>query len=133
MHAAGMAMARDDLMQRALGIAYAESSRSPTEGRVIDASLCHGSAGVAHLFNRLYQSTGDPTLRRAALQWFEFILEQCAANDEYAFQFLTSRQDGSIERCASWSVVEGAAGLALTLIAATTRLEPTWDRFLCVS
>ena len=44
--------------------------RSFEASQVVDAGLCHGAAGVAHLFNRLSQATGDAVLARAADTWF---------------------------------------------------------------
>jgi hypothetical protein len=37
--------------------------------------LCHGSAGLAHPFNRMYQMTADQTLADAARFWVERTLE----------------------------------------------------------
>ena len=45
------------------GAAAAETSG------VVDAGLCHGAAGLGHLFNRLHQATGDPELLAAARAW----------------------------------------------------------------
>jgi lantibiotic biosynthesis protein len=32
--------------------------------------ICHGTAGTAHMLNRLYQQTGDERLRLAAVHWY---------------------------------------------------------------
>jgi hypothetical protein len=37
---------------------------------VVDAGLCHGAAGVAHLFARLHALTGAPELAEAADTWW---------------------------------------------------------------
>src|SRR5207244_12672756 len=59
----------------ALAIAERTAVRPFEDCRVVDACLCHGSAGLAHLFNRMYQSTGSPVLREAALSWFGRVLD----------------------------------------------------------
>src|SRR5262249_58816684 len=46
-------------------------ARPPEDYGVVDAPLCHGAAGVAHIFNRLYQAENDPRCREAALRWFD--------------------------------------------------------------
>jgi hypothetical protein len=39
------------------------------EAGVVDVSLCHGTAGIAHLFNRAYYHTGIAALRAALDYW----------------------------------------------------------------
>ena len=67
---AATATARDDWRADALELAHGMAARSFEPSQVIDAGLCHGAAGVAHLFNRLSQATGDAELARAADAWF---------------------------------------------------------------
>ena len=96
-----------------------------------DAGFCHGSAGLAHLFNRMYQATREPKLADAALLWLEHTLEQC----ERAEGELTVRP-GRARRHVPWNgagLLEGAAGVALALLAAVTPIEPVWDRMFLVS
>src|SRR5262245_55674331 len=54
----------------ALELARAAASRTLAESGVVDAGLCHGASGLAHMFNRLYQSSRDPLMRDAARAWF---------------------------------------------------------------
>ena len=41
--------------------------------------------------------------------------------------------DGQVTWIADPGLLTGAAGIALALVAATTAVEPTWDRLLLVS
>ncbi|HEV7518071.1 MAG TPA: lanthionine synthetase LanC family protein, partial [Thermoanaerobaculia bacterium] len=60
--AAARAAEEPDLAAEALAVARHAAAR-PAEGAgVVDAGLCHGAAGVAHLFNCLYQASGDEAL-----------------------------------------------------------------------
>ncbi|HVS00322.1 MAG TPA: lanthionine synthetase C family protein, partial [Thermoanaerobaculia bacterium] len=52
--------------QAALDTALSAAVRPPHLTRVMDSGLCHGAGGVAHLFNRLYQATGEERLADAA-------------------------------------------------------------------
>src|SRR5262249_4438241 len=73
--AAARAAARRDWERAALALALRAADR-PFAGSVVsDAGLCHGAAGVAHLFNRLYQASGEPRLAEAARRWLEKTLE----------------------------------------------------------
>ena len=62
---------REDWFEESLALARGAASRRMDDAGVIDAMLCHGAAGNAHLFNRLYQASGDPALREAALYWYQ--------------------------------------------------------------
>jgi lantibiotic modifying enzyme len=50
--------------QTALDLARGAAFRSFVDLGVVDAGLCHGAAGNAHLFNRLFQATGDRSWAR---------------------------------------------------------------------
>jgi len=62
----------------ATGLALRAAGRPAEQTGVTDAGLCHGSAGLAHLFNRLHQLTGEQPLADAARFWVERTLELCA-------------------------------------------------------
>src|SRR4029450_11369431 len=38
------------------------ADRPASETGVVNANFCHGAAGLAHLYNRMYQATGEPEL-----------------------------------------------------------------------
>jgi lantibiotic biosynthesis protein len=104
----------------ALALGVASASRRREESGVEDASLCHGSAGLGHVFNRIHQTSGDASSRDSARTWFEHTLEL--------------RSDGrGFGGYASAGVLTGSAGVALALLAATTDVEPGWDRLFALS
>jgi lantibiotic modifying enzyme len=119
----------------ALEIARCAAAGPPEEAGVVDAGFCHGATGLGHVFNRLYQATGDATLRRAARFWFERSLAmRQPGRGVGGFQALTARDDGT----KYWDdedrgILTGAAGIGLALLAAATPIEPEWDRMLLVS
>ena len=61
--------------RKALEIASRAARRAPETAGVIDAGLCHGAAGLGHIFNRIYQATGEAELKEAATFWFDRTLE----------------------------------------------------------
>jgi len=119
--------------QTAVALACRAADRPASETGVVNACFCHGAAGLAHLYNRMYQATGEPTLGRAAAYWLERTLD-------FYHQARDSR-DGWIQgrwgqQPWTWTgidLVDGAAGVALVLLAATTSVEPIWDRMFLVS
>jgi len=123
--------------REALAIAHLAAARPPDDesARIFDAGLCHGTAGLLHIFNRLYQATRNATFRDASRVWIERTLAMRTANTGIAgFTALVSE---------AWNrpkhprdevgVLSGAAGIGLALLAATTPVTPAWDRMLLLS
>lgn len=111
------------------------AARRPTESAgVLDAGLCHGAAGLGHVFNRLWQSTGNEELRRAAAFWMERALEMREPGTGLAgFSSAWRDEDGAFRKAPDPGLLSGIAGIGLALLAAATPIEPEWDRFLLLS
>ena len=110
-----------------------ESARRPAElCGVIDGGLCHGAFGLAHLFNRCYQASGDATFRDAARAWIERGLALRRPGEGIAGFLAMSKLSPDQEPV--WvtapEFLEGAAGIGLALLAALRAEEPGWDRLL---
>jgi lantibiotic modifying enzyme len=121
--------------REALALARRAAERKPDSAGVKDAGLCHGSAGLGHIFNRLFQATGEESFRKAARYWLSRTLElRRPAQGIAGFSAYRAATEGQEEQ---WEdrvgILEGAAGIALVLLAATTEIEPAWDRMLLVS
>lgn len=99
------------------------------EGHVRDASLCHGSAGIAHIFNRMYQETGLAALQSTALYWYEQTLRLASFEDGPAGYKLYK---GEGEWKNETNLLEGIAGIGLALMAAIDAQPPSWDRSLLI-
>jgi hypothetical protein len=117
--------------REALAVALRSAARPPDRTGVVDAGVCHGAAGLGHIFNRLAQATGDDRLADAARFWFEQALAMRRPGEGIG-GFLALSPRGGIE--ATWwddpSLLTGAAGVGLALLAAATPVEPSWDRAL---
>ncbi|MDP9120118.1 MAG: lanthionine synthetase C family protein [Acidobacteriota bacterium] len=112
----------------ALAMALEAARRPSAESGVVDATLCHGAAGLGHIYNRLSQVTGSVELAEAARFWFA--------------KTLSMRQQGKgcggylnwWPEAAKWGTdagfLVGASGIGLTLLAAVSDREPAWDRLL---
>ena len=97
----------------ATDLAVRAAARPAAQTGVVDAGLCHGSAGLAHLFGLMYQMTAEAALADAARFWVERTLEQPGCNGP--------------------GLLEGTAGVALAMESACTTAEPVWDQMLLVS
>lgn len=119
--------------REALKIAHRAARCSAKQAGVVDCGLNRGAAGVAHLFNRQYQATGDHALKEAAQLWFARTLEMRQAGKGIG-GFPRYTPDPETPDAKRWTnesgIVDGAAGVALALLGAITDIEPTWDRIM---
>jgi lantibiotic modifying enzyme len=119
----------------AMGRAHAERLSQPKR-HPGDTSLCHGLAGNAHLFHRLFQRSGDPSLGDAALRCYERLLEVRSDPDRPdavgGFQVQLPLEDGTLHWAPSFGFLVGASGIGLSLLAGSGSIEPAWDRVLLI-
>jgi lantibiotic biosynthesis protein len=129
MMAAAAATERRDLAAEALALAHGMAGRPFESSLVTDAGLCHGAAGVAHLFNRMSQATGDPELARAADRWFARTIEMRRTDPVGGWpRGLPAGATMNWEPAVD--LLTGATGVALALHAAISPIEPGWDQLL---
>jgi hypothetical protein len=108
-----------------------ESAGRPVETcGVRDAGLCHGSAGLAHLFNRFFQASGEAVFADAARDWFTRTLAMRRPDGIGGFVGYQSGPDCEPADVPVANFLEGAIGIGLALLAASTPTEPGWDRLL---
>ncbi|HKV10983.1 MAG TPA: lanthionine synthetase C family protein [Thermoanaerobaculia bacterium] len=132
--AAARAVGETAWEEEARAIARLAAGRSAETAMVRDAGLCHGAAGVAHLFNRMYQATGEEPLAEAARFWFDHALAIRQPGEGIAgFRVWTAGQDGGPPWRTDPGFLEGTTGIGLALLAAVSSVEPAWDRVLLVS
>ena len=125
-----------DWEQAAVALACRAAERRESETGVVNACFCHGAAGLAHLYNRMYQATGEEKLRRVAVHWLERTLDFYRLARDNGSAWVQGSWDAAQPTQWTWTgieLVEGAAGVALVLVAAATSVEPTWDRVFLVS
>lgn len=131
---AARAAGRRDWEEAALAIGRTAAHRPEETCGVRDGCLCHGAAGLGHLFNRLYQATGDETFGGAARAWFRHLLDGRRPGEGVGgYLGYGPGPDGEMRWSADPTFLNGAAGIALALLAATGPVAPDWDRVLLVS
>jgi hypothetical protein len=79
---------------------------------IAEVGICHGAAGIAHVLNRAWQTTGEAAFATAARTWLSRAIALAGGAPKDA------------------TLLTGTAGLALVLHAAVSELEPEWDRLL---
>jgi hypothetical protein len=99
------------------------------ENEVIDAGMCHGTAGISHIYNRMYHYTGIMDFKLAALYWFDETLKMARYTDGYAgFKcWMGELYGGWINKI---NIFDGITGIGLAILSAISDLEPNWDQVL---
>jgi hypothetical protein len=132
--AAARRQRRRDWEAEAMALALGAARRPPEASEVVDACVCHGAAGIAHLFNRLFQATGEPLLAEAAHGWLDRAVAMRQPGKGVAgFAAWLPDETGALGWLSLSGLLYGAAGVGLALLAAAAPVEPAWDRALLVT
>jgi hypothetical protein len=126
---------REEWRAQALDILGHCLERDFARSAVQDAGLCHGAAGVAHIYNRIYQSERDVRCLNAAQYWYARVLDMRQEGTGIGgFSAMNRDPDsGAMTPTPSAAFLEGSLGIALALLAACSTVEPCWDRILMLS
>lgn len=114
----------------ALEIAARAASAPMEAARVVDAGLCHGALGLAHLYNRIYQAGGGELFADAARRWFLTGLEMRKAVGIGGFEAWHVDKDENFRWMPDPGFLTGVSGIGLAFLAGLTSCVPNWDRVL---
>ena len=107
-----------DYLRQAKEIAWhCLGRRHQPDTGIEDPYLCHGSSGVAHLYQLLYDETGEAKFREEALYWFGETIRYCNLMEDLVHP----------------GFLEGIAGAGLSIIAALDSSCSGWNRALFLS
>jgi len=113
-------------------LAYNTKRKNLDDNFVVDASLCHGTAGIAHIFNRIYQHTKREEFKDTAIYWYNETLKMAKFDDGLAgYKTWRANKYGGFQN--NYSLLEGIAGIGLSLISAVSDIEPKWDECFLLS
>jgi hypothetical protein len=101
---------------------------------IADHSLCRGAAGMAHLYNRMHQATGDEGLREGARMWFRRLLDmRHEGSGVGGFLAYMPRRGCGDPWIPDAGLMTGAAGTALAMLSAVGPVVPGWDQMMLLS
>ncbi len=130
-HMAGRALCDERVTSAGLSLAKECSSRAVVSFGVDDAALCHGAAGIAHMFNELYHGTGESCFQDAAREWIGRTLD--FRRDGEGIAGFWSFEGKTRIRVPDPGFLTGASGIGLALIAAVDDEPPNWDETMLLS
>jgi lantibiotic modifying enzyme len=95
---------------------------------VIAPGLCHGLAGLLQITMRFHQDTGDERFADHAQVLIDRLLVRYEPDSAYGYREHDHPRDPD-----NPGFVDGAAGVAMALLAASSDVTPEWDRMLLVA
>ncbi len=104
------------------------------DGMVLDPMVCHGSSGIAAIYNRMWRNTNNKVFLIARDHWLEKTKEFPYFADGvagYKF-FMPGANNGKGEWITQYGLLEGAVGLALTFLQAESKEDIRWDKALLI-
>jgi lantibiotic modifying enzyme len=107
---------------------HSTGRRELRKNAVVDAGMCHGTIGLAHIYNRMFHYTRLDAFEEAARYWLNETLKMAIFDDGYAgFKRFHTRWINSAD------IFDGVSGIGLAMISAVSDIEPRWDRMMMLS
>jgi lantibiotic modifying enzyme len=102
---------------------------APPKHEMVDACLCHGWAGIAHILGCFYEATGEEPFARAAAAWMTAAVRSAIHDDGIGgMYFRVAKPSAGVKMSPSGGILMGSAGVGLALLSATGDCIPGWDR-----
>lgn len=132
--AAGRGTGNEDWKAFALNFAEELAAVDVQSATMPDSCLCHGHAGVGHVFNRLYQASRVPQLEHASRRYLLATLENRTKDESLCgFRFVVANSHESPRLGGRTGLLWGASGAVLALLAAASDVSPDWDALLSLT
>ncbi|QBD82872.1 lanthionine synthetase [Ktedonosporobacter rubrisoli] len=126
---AGTALDDTDLCHRALEAIESVLQRSITMRRIDSVTFCHGVAGQLAICLRFAHETNSTIVHQHIPRLTSQILNEFNPCHPAGFRDL-EQEDNWVD---DPGLLTGAVGVALTLLAASTSIEPTWHRIFLIA
>jgi lantibiotic modifying enzyme len=136
---AAQALGRNDWRTQALDVARYASQRTIENGNLsrhtlhgwLDTGFCHGTAGIAHIFNSFYQVSRSKEFKNSAQYWLKLSLPPLPADEGIAgYVQLSFDAERKSKPCLeNTALLGGATGVGLVLLSFLQPQQPAWDGF----
>ncbi|HAS41963.1 MAG TPA: hypothetical protein DCS93_15890 [Microscillaceae bacterium] len=112
---------------------HASQRKDPMDTAVTDAGVCHGSFGIAKMFDKMYQETQNPLFKETAEFWLREALQMDVHPDGLAGYKKFYPKDTNEQWKNDFCLLEGITGIGLTLIDFLSETPNNWDECLLIS
>ncbi|HVR95343.1 MAG TPA: lanthionine synthetase C family protein [Thermoanaerobaculia bacterium] len=126
---AGEALDRADYRDIAVSAMEAVFRRPVVERRIDSPTFCHGIAGLLQITLRFAHDTGHAVFQEQSRVLVRQILGSYRPESLLGFHNIETPESKTDQP----GLLDGAPGVALVLLAATTGVEPGWDRLFLLS
>lgn len=122
---------RRDLEKFSLEVLQHSSKRlDMKKNAVFDAGICHGSAGIAHIYRRIYCQTKSIDFYKSSEYWFKKTIE-FARHDSAPAGYKKWIKDDIL--CEDYSLLNGLIGIGLCIISKLNPDLSDWDECILLS
>ena len=108
---------------------WSGSTGAPSARQIDSPTFCHGVAGLLQITLR-FRTTPGSRFRQAADELTDQLLEGYEPRRRCSASATSSRAANRVDHL---GLLDGAPGVALVLLAAASRVEPTWDRLFLLA
>ncbi len=129
---AGKSLKNDEWKTEAIEILKNSCKRKDlNKNSVCDAGICHGTAGIAQIYNRFYWETKLPEFKETANYWINETLKMAYHKDGLAgYKSWRGSELGWENKI---GILEGITGIGLALLSHISDEDPNWDECLLLS
>ncbi|MDO6428887.1 lanthionine synthetase C family protein [Thalassotalea sp. 1_MG-2023] len=128
---AGKLLNQKNIREFGIAIAIKTLKRDVTSESINDGSLCHGAAGIALIYTRLYQETNIQEFQKASLSWANYLIDK--SNGGQCLDNLMRKHKTTAEPYSGEGVLIGYPGIGLALLSIIQPEASGWDQFLLLS
>jgi lantibiotic biosynthesis protein len=127
---AAKALDRADWRKASHALVDKAARRQANNSGVIDAGICHGAAGNALLFSRIYHATGSQDALASARMWYGVCLGLRQPDKGIAGYPSWKPNKDQVNWADDPGLLSGSGGVCAALAAGVSDVEPDWDAFL---
>ncbi len=108
--------------------------RDLEQNLVFDGGLCHGTSGIAHIYNKLFKKTNISNFKIAADYWYQQTCLQSKFEDGIVgYKMCILVKGEPMKYVNAWGLLEGVSGIGLVLLSASSVDILRWDECLLLS